>query len=185
MQNANTLDDYERIWRKVFSSWWESGSTSTIWRPSACLQYRIYQNILQTIYKGSYFWNISYFWISSWFLRFLSNFFWGNFFLHYRIWEHSPNNIQRIQFWEYILLTHGADIGRINIDFSIFVFSDDKIVDNAFVFSAPFYFNCPIGHVILKTWHVCPKVWILGNIAAPHSHLSNESMDSVVMTKNK
>ena len=48
-----------------------------------------------------------------------------------------------------------------NIDFSTLVFSDDKIVDNAFVFTVPFYFNCPIGHVILKTWHVCPHGYIL------------------------
>ena len=93
------------------------------------------------------------------FRGFLSELF-GIFSQQYLISDYSPNNIQRIQFWECILLTHGADMRRINMDFSIFVFSDDKIVDNVFVFSAPFYFHCPIGHVILKTWHVCPKVWM-------------------------
>ena len=84
------------------------------------------------------------------FRGFLSELF-GIFSQQYLISDYSPNNIQRIQFWECILLTHGADMRRINMDFSIFVFSDDKIVDNVFVFSAPFYFHCPIGHVILKT----------------------------------
>ena len=31
-----------------------------------------------------------------------------------------------------------------NIYFSTLMFSDDKIVDNAFVFSAPFYFNASL-----------------------------------------
>ena len=56
---------------------------------------------------------------------------------------------QRIQFSKYHLHTTLA-AAKVISTFPVSCFSDDKIVDNAFVFSGPFYFNCPIGHVIQK-----------------------------------
>ena len=66
---------------------------------------------------------------------------------------------QRIQFSKYHLHTTLA-AAKVISTFPVSCFSDDKIVDNAFVFSGPFYFNCPIGHVIQKLDMFVHKIWI-------------------------